>query len=207
MIDFGIFTEKRTRSGTLAAHLAYSSRRSDIAREPWSLVPDSAPLDDLITYYTAGATGLTSCLPPWASADGKLLDNLADSAMRARIRAEVARPTSNWEDLCAQATPAGVLISDLRTPQYRPYAGKRLSEIAAALQGKPRRLALIAPDVPWYQDCINDGGAKFNIGPTVDLANEVRLGLGNVAARKLGNESTGFLSALGSGSSANVMSP
>jgi len=52
---------------------------------------------------------------------------------------------------------------------------------------------------------VTGGGAKFNIGPTVDLANEVRLGLGNVAARKLGNEATGFLSALGSGASANVI--
>jgi len=92
--------------------------------------------------YTAGATGLTSCLPPWASADGKLFDNLADSAARARIRAEVARPTSNWEDLCAQATPEGVLISDLRTPQYRRFAGERLSEIAAALGRTPLDAAM-----------------------------------------------------------------
>ena len=92
--------------------------------------------------YTAGATGLTSCLPPWTSADGKLFDNLADSAVRARIRAEVARETKDWEDLCAQATPAGVMVSDLRTPALRPYAGKRLSEIAAAMGRTPLDAAM-----------------------------------------------------------------
>jgi dihydroorotase/N-acyl-D-amino-acid deacylase len=80
--------------------------------------------------YTAGATGLTSCLPPSASAEGKLFENLADSAMRAKIRGEVAHPTSDWEDLCSQATPANVLITDLRRPENAPYIGKRLSEIA-----------------------------------------------------------------------------
>lgn len=80
--------------------------------------------------YTAGGTGLTSCLPPSASAEGKLFDNLADSAMRTRIRAEVAHPTSDWEDLCGQATPANVLITDLRRPENAQYIGKRLSEIA-----------------------------------------------------------------------------
>ena len=52
---------------------------------------------------------------------------------------------------------------------------------------------------------IQDGGAKFNIGPTIDVGNQVRLGLGNVAARKLGTEATGYLSALGSGNSANLI--
>lgn len=79
--------------------------------------------------YTAGATGLTSCLPPWASADGKLFDNLADSAMRARIRAEVLQPTSAWENMCELATPAGVLVSALRQPANQAWSGKRLSEI------------------------------------------------------------------------------
>ncbi len=52
---------------------------------------------------------------------------------------------------------------------------------------------------------VADGGAKFNIGPTVDIGNEVRLGLGNVAARKLGTQATGYLSALGSGQTSNLV--
>jgi dihydroorotase/N-acyl-D-amino-acid deacylase len=80
--------------------------------------------------YTAGATGLTSCLPPSFSAEGKLFDNLADPATRAAIHREVEHPTSDWEDMCTLATPAGVLITNLRAPANQQYIGKRLSEIA-----------------------------------------------------------------------------
>lgn len=83
--------------------------------------------------YTAGGTGLAACLPPFASADGKLMANLADDAARARIRAEVAHPTSFWESLCEQATPEGVLITGLRNPGNQKWAGHRLSEIAAGM--------------------------------------------------------------------------
>jgi dihydroorotase/N-acyl-D-amino-acid deacylase len=80
--------------------------------------------------YTAGATGLTSCLPPAYSAEGKLYDNLASTDVRAKIRQEVAHATSEWENLCELATPEGVLISNLRKPENQPYVGKRLAEIA-----------------------------------------------------------------------------
>ena len=83
--------------------------------------------------YTAGGTGLAACLPPSASADGKLFANIADDAGRMRIRAEVAKPTSFWESLCEQATPAGVLIAGLRSPANQRWSGKRLSEISAGM--------------------------------------------------------------------------
>ncbi len=57
--------------------------------------------------------------------------NVADPAARARIRAEVAKPTRFWESLCEQATPSGVLITALRNPANQKWAGKRLGEIAA----------------------------------------------------------------------------
>ena len=80
--------------------------------------------------YPAGATGLTSCLPPEYSAEGKLYDNLANQEVRAKIRAEVSHPTSEWEDMCGLATPNGVLITSLRRPENQAYIGKRLDEIA-----------------------------------------------------------------------------
>ena len=83
--------------------------------------------------YTAGGTGLAACLPPFASADGKLFANIADAAARARIRAEVAKPTSFWESLCEQATPQGVLVAALRTPANQQWSGRRLSEISAGM--------------------------------------------------------------------------
>lgn len=82
--------------------------------------------------YTAGGTGLTSCLPPAAQEDGRLFERLADAAERARIRAEVEKPTSNWENLCELAGPEGVLIARLGSDSLRQFSGKRLSEISAA---------------------------------------------------------------------------
>lgn len=82
--------------------------------------------------YTASGTGLSACLPPWADADGKLLENLADSEMRAKIRAEIEHPTSAWENPCDLATAPGVLLLGLRQPENQRWAGHRLSEVAAA---------------------------------------------------------------------------
>jgi len=80
--------------------------------------------------YVAGGTGLTACLPPWAQADGKLLDNLKDPEMRARIRDEVVNQTGDWENLCGLATLENVLILGLEQPENQQYVGKRLAEIA-----------------------------------------------------------------------------
>ena len=80
--------------------------------------------------YTAGSTGLTAALPPWASADGKLYENLADPEMRAKIRAEVLEPTSDWENLAALSGPENVIVLGLTKPETKQYVGKRLSEIA-----------------------------------------------------------------------------
>ncbi|WP_435008112.1 N-acyl-D-amino-acid deacylase family protein [Tundrisphaera lichenicola] len=86
--------------------------------------------------YVAAGTGLTACLPPWASANGKLLDNLADPQTRARIREEVLHPTEPWENLVELSTPEEVLILGLEKPSTKKYAGMRLAEIAR-LEGKP----------------------------------------------------------------------
>jgi N-acyl-D-amino-acid deacylase len=81
--------------------------------------------------YTAGGTSLAACFPPRFAADGKLNQNLADPAMRAKIREEFAHPTSYWESLCEQATPQGVLLTTLHAPQNAKWSGHRLSEVAA----------------------------------------------------------------------------
>jgi dihydroorotase/N-acyl-D-amino-acid deacylase len=81
--------------------------------------------------YVAGSTDLSSCLPPWASADGKLLDNLRDSTMRARIYADASREYTEWESLCRLATPEGVIVASFAKEENKPLEGMRLSEIAA----------------------------------------------------------------------------
>jgi N-acyl-D-amino-acid deacylase len=80
--------------------------------------------------YVAGGTDLSSCLPPWASADGKLLDNLRDSTIRARIHADASREFTEWESLCRLATPQGVMVVSFEKEENKPLEGMRLSEIA-----------------------------------------------------------------------------
>jgi len=52
---------------------------------------------------------------------------------------------------------------------------------------------------------ITGGGAKFNLGTEVNLANQVRLGLPNVAARKLGSDADGFLSDVATGGTLTII--
>ena len=82
--------------------------------------------------YPAGATGLSSCLPPWAAEDGKLYERIADPVQREKMRTEMLSERTNWENLCGAATPEGVLVLGLLKPENKVYAGKYLSEIAAA---------------------------------------------------------------------------
>jgi N-acyl-D-amino-acid deacylase len=82
--------------------------------------------------YTAGQNNLSSCIPPWAHADGKLLDRLKDPATRARIKAEMQDPNANFESLCLAATPAGVEVVGFPDDSLKQYEGKRLNEIADA---------------------------------------------------------------------------
>ena len=52
---------------------------------------------------------------------------------------------------------------------------------------------------------ITGGGAKFNLGPNVDIQNQVSIGIANVAARNLGSLTNGYLDDLGSSKSANMV--
>jgi N-acyl-D-amino-acid deacylase len=88
--------------------------------------------------YTAGATGLTSCFPPWTAADGKLFDNLADPAIRAKIKAEMAQTETEWENMGQLAGAENILIVALAKPENQAFNGKRLNEIAR-LQNKDWR--------------------------------------------------------------------
>jgi len=52
---------------------------------------------------------------------------------------------------------------------------------------------------------INGGGAEFQLASKVDIAGKVAIGIQNVASRKLGNNSVGFLSNLAAGKVANLL--
>ncbi len=80
--------------------------------------------------YTAGGTSLSACTPPWATEGDRLLERLRDAPTRAKIVAEMQAATSTWENLCALATPGGIMTAGFETPAMKKYEGKRLSEIA-----------------------------------------------------------------------------
>jgi len=80
--------------------------------------------------YTAASTALSECLPPWASADQRLLENLEDPAVRARIHGEMLDQSAPDENLCRLATPPGAIVSGLARDDDRTFDGLPLSEIA-----------------------------------------------------------------------------
>jgi N-acyl-D-amino-acid deacylase len=83
--------------------------------------------------YVAGQNNLSSCIPPWAHADGKLIERLKDTPTRAKIKAEMTSQHANFESLCIAATPAGVEVVGFDVDSLKKFEGKRLSEIAQAM--------------------------------------------------------------------------
>jgi dihydroorotase/N-acyl-D-amino-acid deacylase len=80
--------------------------------------------------YRAGGTTLVSTLPPWASAGGKLFDNLSDPQVRSQIRRELINPSDGWEANADLSGPDGVIPLDLRNPENKPFSGKSIQQIA-----------------------------------------------------------------------------
>ncbi|MDF1501560.1 D-aminoacylase [Roseisolibacter sp. H3M3-2] len=97
----------------------------------------AAGLDVTATMYPYAASGntLASCFPDWASADGKLLANLADAATRARIRVAMTDTAPGAADYC-QRDPEAVMVIGFRRPEWQALSGQRLPAVAAAM-GKP----------------------------------------------------------------------
>ncbi|HEV8196672.1 MAG TPA: D-aminoacylase [Gemmatimonadales bacterium] len=83
--------------------------------------------------YIAGANGFASCIPPKYAADGKLLQNLRNPALRAEIVSGLHTPVSTYDNSCLMAGPEGVMVVGFTKPELKQYEGKRLSEIAQAM--------------------------------------------------------------------------
>ena len=88
--------------------------------------------------YTAGGTGLDACLPPWTEDGGSpaLLKRLRDPATRARIAAEVKKPSDAWENMyLAAGSPDRILLVGFKSEKLKPLTGKSLAEVAK-MRGK-----------------------------------------------------------------------
>ena len=95
--------------------------------------------------YEAGATGLSSCFPPWAHEGGlrATLARLRDPAQRARIRNEMSRPGTDWENLYeAAGTPEGIVLVAFKNERLKPLTGQTLGQVAAGRGADPRDVAM-----------------------------------------------------------------
>jgi len=94
--------------------------------------------------YTAASTSLTACLPPWALEVGteKMLARLRDAATREKIKQDILKDTSEWENIyLGSGGASGVLIGSVVNRDVENLQGKRVSEIAKE-QGKDELDAL-----------------------------------------------------------------
>jgi dihydroorotase/N-acyl-D-amino-acid deacylase len=84
--------------------------------------------------YVAGATALSSALPPWVADGGldPLLARLHDRQVRQRIRNEMAADHPQWENLYFDSGgPSGIMVAAVVNPDLKQFTGKTLEQIAA----------------------------------------------------------------------------
>jgi N-acyl-D-amino-acid deacylase len=117
--------------------------------------------------YTAGGTGLAACAPPWAAADGKLLANLSDPAMMAKIKAEMLNPPPGNEGLCLSSGPQAIQLSGLKKPENLKWEGKRLTEVAADMKkdwvGAWATLVLSEPETGMLVHLMNEANLPLQL--------------------------------------------
>lgn len=94
--------------------------------------------------YTAGSTGLSASIPPWAHEGGydALVKRLEDPATRERIKREMTTPSDEWENLYLAGGPEGILLVGFRNDELKPLTGKTLAEVAAARGASPEETAI-----------------------------------------------------------------
>ena len=88
--------------------------------------------------YTAGATGLSATMPPWAQEGGhkEFVKRLQNPATRARIKREMQTPTDKWENMWVYTGPDKILLVGFNKDALKPLTGKTLAEVAK-MRGKP----------------------------------------------------------------------
>lgn len=159
------FTHQRSESGRIDASLDEVfriAREAGIRTQIWHLKTAYAPnfgkmpavlkrieqaraegLDVAANQYpyTRASNGLDACLPPWVREGGRdaLLKRLADPEMRARAKADMERPTTDWENQYAGSGGAdGIMVATVLAPELKSLEGKTLAEIAKSQSKDPR---------------------------------------------------------------------
>jgi N-acyl-D-amino-acid deacylase len=121
--------------------------------------------------YTAGATGLSNCIPPWFHEGGqdRLIERIADPTAREEMRAAIENPEGDWENLYARAgTPENILLLQTREARNRQYQGKRLSEVAEMMGTSP---------IDALMDLVADDRSRITTAYFMMSEENVKLGL------------------------------
>ncbi len=82
--------------------------------------------------YTAGCTGLDTCIPPWAQDGGELAmrRRLRNPAARQRIAGDI-RDRTDWPNFYREAgSPENVLLVGFKQERLKPLQGRTLAEVA-----------------------------------------------------------------------------
>jgi N-acyl-D-amino-acid deacylase len=90
--------------------------------------------------YTAWSNNLSAFIPPWAHDGGnaQLVERLKDPATRARIRADLLKPSKDWDNEWHEVPgPEAVMITKVQNPKLLQFQGKRLTDIAKAWNKDP----------------------------------------------------------------------
>ena len=90
--------------------------------------------------YTAWFNSMSAFVPAWAhdGGDAKLIERLKDPATRARIRKDMETPSKDWDNEWDEISgPQDVMISVVQNPELKKFQGKRLTEVAIALNQDP----------------------------------------------------------------------
>lgn len=95
--------------------------------------------------WSRASNGLDACLPPWVREGGRepLLKRLADPAVRARVKADMARTAAEWENQWLGAGGAeGVMVAEVLGPALKRYEGRTVAAIANAEGKDPRDVVI-----------------------------------------------------------------
>lgn len=85
---------------------------------------------DMYTYPFSG-TGLDSCIPPWAHEGGHdaMIARLKDPDTREKVKADMVRPSDDWENMGRENSPENILLAGFKQPHMKPLQGKTLAEV------------------------------------------------------------------------------
>ena len=163
------FTHQRSESNRLSASLEEVftiAREAKIRAQIWHLKTAYTPnfgrmpeilkliedaraqgLDVAANQYpwNRASNGLDACLPPWVREGGRepLLKRLADPATRERVKADMAKDATDWENQWLGSGGAeGVMVAEVLDPKLKPYEGKTIASIAAEEKKDPRDVVI-----------------------------------------------------------------